>query len=94
MFPADALKKSGDKFWSGAKRFPTAVTRYDPNDPFHVMFVTATANILAAAYGLVPTPDGYSNTLPSDHEWRSPVFVNAVVRLLPVSEYSPPKIGC
>ena len=86
MFPADAKTKSGDLFWSGTKRFPTAVT-YDPKDEYHVMFVMATANILAAAFGLVPSPDGDRNLLPITHEWRSVDYVNSIVKSLPVPEY-------
>jgi len=91
QFPADSKTKSGDLFWSGAKRFPTAVA-YDPNDEFHVMFVTATANILAASFGLVPVPDGDKNLLPADNKWRSPEYINGIVRSLPVPEYIPEKI--
>ena len=57
-FPIDAVTSSGDKFWSGTKRFPTPLT-YDPTNEYHVLFVTAGANILAAAYGLVPPPEQY-----------------------------------
>ncbi len=86
------MTKSGEKFWSGAKRFPTAATRYDPNDPFHVMFVTATANILAAAYGIVPAPENEKNLLPKEHKFRSIEYINSIVRSLPVPEYIPEKI--
>ncbi len=54
----DAVPGSGDKFWSGTKRFPTPLS-YDPSNEYHVMFVTATANILAAAFGIVPPPETY-----------------------------------
>jgi len=85
-FPADSRKKNGDPYWSGTRRFPNVVA-YDPADEYHVMFVTATANILAASYGLVPVPDGDKNLLPADSKWRSPEFVNSIVRSLPVPEY-------
>ena len=86
------MTKSGEKFWSGAKRFPTAAMRFDPNDPFHVMFVTATANILAAAYGIVPAPENEKNLLPKEHKFRSIEYINSIVRSLPVPEYIPEKI--
>ncbi len=86
------MNRSGEKFWSGAKRFPTAIMRYDPNDPFHVMFVTAMANILAAAYGIVPMPENEKNLLPKEHKFRSTEYINSIVRSLPVPEYIPEKI--
>ena len=58
-FPQDATTSgSGDKFWSGSRRFPTPHS-YDPANEFHALFVTACANILAAAYGVAPSPDTY-----------------------------------
>ncbi len=78
------MKLDGLKFWSGTKRFPTAIRAYDPADPFHVMFVTAAANIFAAAFGLVPSPDGAKDLLAESHEWRKPELVNHIVLSLPV----------
>ncbi len=48
-FPLDAKTSSGDKFWSGTKRFPAAID-YDPANEYHVMFVTSVANILAGVF--------------------------------------------
>lgn len=92
QLPLDFKTESGEPFWSGAKRFPKVV-HYDANDQYHVMFVTAMANILAAAFGLVPAPENERNLLPVDHEWRSPDFINGIVRTLPVPEYCAVKIS-
>jgi ubiquitin-activating enzyme E1 len=92
VLPQDFKTSSGDPFWSGAKRFPKAFT-YDPEDPYHVMFVTSMANVLAAAFGLVPAPENDRNLLPATHEWRQPEYINAIVRSLPVPEYIPEKIN-
>jgi ubiquitin-activating enzyme E1 len=80
-FPADAVTSTGQPFWSGTKRFPTAVAAYDPDNDTHVEFVTATANILAACMGIAPSPP---QLLPADHVWRSRAFINGVVATLPV----------
>ncbi len=82
--PADFVKSDGHMFWSGTKRFPMPITTFDPSDPFHVMFVMATANVLAAAFGLVPTPEGSLNLLSEHHEWRQHDVIASIVRSLPV----------
>jgi ubiquitin-activating enzyme E1 len=46
MIPKDSTDKLGNLFWSDHKRFPEPIA-FDPIDPLHVMFVTATANLLA-----------------------------------------------
>ncbi len=56
------------------------------------MFVTATANILAAAFGIVPMPENEKNLLPKEHKFRSTEYINSIVRSLPVPEYIPEKI--
>lgn len=53
-FPAD-FTKDGEKFWSGAKRFPTAAT-LDLDDEVHLDFIRSTANIYATNFGIVPLP--------------------------------------
>ncbi|RLN66824.1 hypothetical protein BBP00_00001975 [Phytophthora kernoviae] len=69
-FPEDHLTNSGEKFWSGAKRFPQAVDTFDPQNPLHLNFVRATANILAVSYGIQPPPE--EKLVPADSEWRDP----------------------
>eukprot|EP00644_Phytophthora_capsici_P014262 jgi/Phyca11/531982/estExt2_fgenesh1_pg.C_PHYCAscaffold_30148 len=69
-FPEDHLTNSGEKFWSGAKRFPQAVDKFDPKNPLHLNFVRATANILAVCYGIQPAPE--QKLVPADSEWRDP----------------------
>jgi ubiquitin-activating enzyme E1 len=69
-FPEDHLTNSGEKFWSGAKRFPQAVTTFDPQDPLHLNFVRATANILAVCYGIQPPPE--TKLVAADSKWRDP----------------------
>ncbi|RLN93358.1 hypothetical protein BBJ28_00015538 [Nothophytophthora sp. Chile5] len=67
-FPEDHLTNSGEKFWSGAKRFPQAVEKFDPQNPLHLNFVRATANILAVCYGIQSPPE--EQLVAADSKWR------------------------
>ncbi|KZT12539.1 ubiquitin activating enzyme [Laetiporus sulphureus 93-53] len=49
--PKDAVTSTGQPFWSGPKRAPDALT-FDPNDPIHLQFIIAAANLHAYNYGL------------------------------------------
>ena len=50
-FPPGMLTTTGTPFWSGTKRQPKVV-EFDVNDPLHLDFVVAAANLRAANYGL------------------------------------------
>ncbi|KAL0574314.1 E1 ubiquitin-activating protein [Marasmius crinis-equi] len=50
-FPKDATTSSGQPFWSGPKRAPDPLT-FNSNDPLHLAFVIAGANLHAFNYGL------------------------------------------
>ena len=56
IFPIDAKDKDGQPFWSGPKRAPTAVP-FDQNDPLHVHFVSAAANLIAYTIGIKSNRD-------------------------------------
>ena len=79
-FPADSRIHNGNKFWSGVKRFPVPVIRYDPTNSLHVMFVSSTATLYATSFGLVPASDVSLSQL------QSTEFVNSVVRALPIPD--------
>ncbi|KAH8118344.1 ubiquitin activating enzyme [Phellopilus nigrolimitatus] len=49
--PKDAVTSSGQLFWSGPKRAPEPLT-FDPEEPTHLQFVIAAANLHAYNYGL------------------------------------------
>lgn len=51
IFPADHKDKDGQPFWSGPKRAPSPI-QFNPNDPLHVHFVTAAANLIAFNLGI------------------------------------------
>jgi len=85
-FPEDHVTSSGEKFWTGAKRFPQVAT-LDLEDEQHVNFVLATANVLAAAYGLVPPPE--AELLPADHEFRSAERLKKLLAATDVPAYVP-----
>eukprot|EP00128_Syssomonas_multiformis_P002420 Colp12_sorted_trinity150504_noHs@8955 len=51
VFPPDQVTSTGQPFWSGPKRCPTPL-EFDPNDPLHMDFVIASANLHAVNYGL------------------------------------------
>eukprot|EP01083_Nonionella_stella_P026932 74116_1 len=50
-FPKDTLTASGAKFWSGSKRAPSHIN-FDINDPTHMDYIFAAANLRAFTYGL------------------------------------------
>ena len=52
-FPLDTKTSSGANFWSGPKRPPKAL-KFDSNDPTHMGFVVAGANLHAFNYGIKP----------------------------------------
>ena len=50
-FPKDSKTSSGQPFWSGPKRAPTPL-KFDPEDPTHMGFIIAAANLHAFNYGI------------------------------------------
>ncbi|KAJ6648576.1 Ubiquitin-like modifier-activating enzyme 1 [Pseudolycoriella hygida] len=50
-FPPDQTTSSGQPFWSGPKRCPVPLT-FDVNDPMHLDYIYAAANLKAEVYGL------------------------------------------
>ncbi|CAM9113613.1 unnamed protein product [Choristocarpus tenellus] len=68
-FPEDHISSSGERFWTGAKRFPQAACLDCMGDEQHLNFVMSVANILAACCGVVPPPEEV--LLPMDHQQRS-----------------------
>jgi ubiquitin-activating enzyme E1 len=54
-FPRDAKTSSGADFWSGPKRAPTPL-KFNSNDPTHLAFIIAGANLHAFNYGINPPP--------------------------------------
>uniref|UniRef100_A0A2K5RYN3 Ubiquitin-like modifier-activating enzyme 1 n=1 Tax=Cebus imitator TaxID=2715852 RepID=A0A2K5RYN3_CEBIM len=55
-FPPDQLTSSGAPFWSGPKRCPHPLT-FDVNNPLHLDYVMAAANLFAQTYGLAGSQD-------------------------------------
>ncbi|XP_050314109.1 ubiquitin-like modifier-activating enzyme 1 [Anthonomus grandis grandis] len=55
-FPPDQLTSTGQLFWSGPKRCPQPLT-FDINNPLHVDYVVAAANLKAQVYGLPTNRD-------------------------------------
>ncbi|MBW0490378.1 hypothetical protein O181_030093 [Austropuccinia psidii MF-1] len=49
--PRDLITKEGVPFWSGPKRAPDPIN-FNPEDPLHMTFITAAANLLAFNYGI------------------------------------------
>ncbi|EMD40801.1 hypothetical protein CERSUDRAFT_111385 [Gelatoporia subvermispora B] len=49
--PKDAVTSTGQPFWSGPKRAPDPLT-FNSNDPAHMQFIIAAANLRAYNYGL------------------------------------------
>uniref|UniRef100_A0A8C5K769 Ubiquitin-like modifier-activating enzyme 1 n=1 Tax=Jaculus jaculus TaxID=51337 RepID=A0A8C5K769_JACJA len=55
-FPPQQLTSSGAPFWSGPKRCPHPLT-FDVNNPLHLDYVMAAANLFAQTYGLPGSRD-------------------------------------
>lgn len=53
-FPLDSKTSSGTPFWAPPKRPPTPL-EFDSNDPLHMHFVTAAANLHAYNFGIKDT---------------------------------------
>lgn len=53
-FPSDQTTSTGQPFWSGPKRCPKALD-FDPAVELHMDFVTSSANMVAAIYGIEGT---------------------------------------
>lgn len=49
--PRDLITKEGVPFWSGPKRAPEPII-FNPDDPRHMSFILAAANLLAFNYGI------------------------------------------
>ncbi|XP_056641048.1 ubiquitin-like modifier-activating enzyme 1 isoform X1 [Diorhabda sublineata] len=73
-FPPDQLTSTGQLFWSGPKRCPEPLT-FDVNNPLHLDYVVAAANLKAAVYGI-----------PSN---RNRDYVARVVEKVKVPEFVP-----
>lgn len=54
--PRDLITKEGVPFWSGPKRAPEPIT-FNSEDPQHLVFVIAAANLQAFNYGIKPERD-------------------------------------
>ena len=52
-FPKDSTTSGGSPFWSGAKRAPDPL-KFDANNPTHLGFIVAAANLHAFNYGIKP----------------------------------------
>ncbi|TMW66101.1 hypothetical protein Poli38472_003866 [Pythium oligandrum] len=86
-FPEDHMTNSGERFWSGAKRFPQAILEFDPEDTLQLNFVRSTANILAVCFGLQPPPE--HQLVPSDSEWRDPSTFAHLSKEYDIPEWNP-----
>ncbi|CAM9908172.1 unnamed protein product, partial [Discosporangium mesarthrocarpum] len=85
--PEDHINSAGERFWTGAKRFPQAATLDCGCNEQHLLFVMAAANILAAASGVVLPPE--VELLPLDHPQRSTDAIKLACSLLDVPMWEP-----
>uniref|UniRef100_A0A7S3ZEA8 E1 ubiquitin-activating enzyme n=1 Tax=Lotharella globosa TaxID=91324 RepID=A0A7S3ZEA8_9EUKA len=54
--PPDQVDAEGNPFWTGHKR-PPAPLKFSPDDPLHIEFILAAANLRAHVYGLKGSSD-------------------------------------
>ena len=76
-FPLDYTTKDGTPFWSGPKRAPTPAN-FDVNDPVHLEYVLAGANLMAFILGL-----------PQE---RNPEVVKSIVSKIQVKPFVPKSV--
>ncbi|KAI5300135.1 hypothetical protein KEM55_009225, partial [Ascosphaera atra] len=76
-FPRDSLTSSGQPFWSGPKRAPTPL-KFNPQDPTHINFVVAAANLHAFNYDI-----------PSPAEAKDVSYYQNLVKDIIVPEFAP-----
>ncbi|OQR97624.1 ubiquitin activating enzyme, E1 family [Achlya hypogyna] len=87
-FPEDHQTKTGERFWSGAKRFPQAATDLNFEDfPFHLDFVRSAANLYAVNFGLQPLPE--TETVPPHSLLRAPATFAEFAVAHPLPEWQP-----
>jgi hypothetical protein len=89
-FPESAKTKSGEPFWSGHKKFPTAVA-FDAHNPLHLEFVVSTANLFAGMLK-VHGPKHPSEKNDPLHRWmaeyRDFSWASQIIHKLPVPAYT------
>lgn len=85
-YPEDAMTKTGEKFWSGAKRFPLAA-RLELDNTVHIEFIKAVANIFACCYGIRPSPE--IELLPVGHQWRDDAYIRELLGSFEVPAWTP-----
>jgi len=91
LFPVDAKTQDGEPFWQGHKKFPQAV-EYAPDNPHHVGFVVATANLYASMFKIHP-PKPPSEQNDPEHRWmaeyRDVMWLNRTIAGLEKPKYQP-----
>ncbi|ORC92158.1 putative ubiquitin-activating enzyme e1 [Trypanosoma theileri] len=94
-FPKNAKKKNGEDFWSGHRKYPTAL-EIDPkkvtSDPDIAEFLIATSNLFASMYGLHPIKHEPRFNDPNNRwmkQYRSLDWLNSVISKCTVPVYHP-----
>lgn len=89
-FPEDAKTSSGDPFWSGHKKFPTAAT-YEATNNLHVEFMIAATNLFACMLGIHEEkhPSEMNKTFAAKWkaEFRGPKWLATELARVTVPEY-------
>jgi len=84
-FPENHVTSSGERFWSGAKRFPQAA-HLDLNDEQHLNYIISVSNLLAVNFGLVQPPE--DELVPEDHQWRNVEYFKSVLQTISIEPWT------
>lgn len=80
-FPQDQTTSTGQPFWSGPKRCPVAIN-FDVNNPLHLDYILAAANLKAEVYGLPQVLDrALTAELVNKIQVSSPVLCNTLLNI-------------
>lgn len=89
IFPPDHKDSSGIPFWSGPKRAPHEIP-FNPEDPLHVHFVSACANLIAHNLGISQSRDKQNIAIKASQTQVAPFKPKAIKVEVPGQQNAEP----